>query len=215
MRAIAGDGGFGGNDGFHGIGSGASARRARPSVIGATCLALALLLPAGPALAQAINKNLVITDSTDPDTTANISHLNASNSGTGRTICRQGSNTVTFSAATTHPDFVRLVANKGRMDQRVFGNFPTLRVQAAGAVVYNIVLACSTAATWRSDVDQRPNVNSGSFRVDGQNCTGLNQAQVDYFRNTCAADVDNTTIQIQTEGTTILRVRLRGSGTAL
>lgn len=198
-------------------GRGGSGARAGASRFGVCIVALALLLAAAPAFAQAINKSVNITDSTEPDTTAVVNHTNAVNSGTGQTICRDPdvpANTVTFSMATTHPDFVRLARARSRMEQRQAGNLPTVRVIGAGARIFNVVQAC-IVATWRSDVDSRVNANTGSFRVDAQTCTGLSQIQIDYFRDTCAADVANQTIQLETEGTTILRVRLRGSGNAL
>jgi len=213
MRATGANGG----DGIGAVADASRGRRPGARRLGVCIVALALLLPAASAFAQAVNKSVNITDSTEPDTTAVVNHTNAINSGTGQTICRNPdvpANTVTFSMATTHPDFVRLARARSRMEQRQAGNLPTVRVIGAGARVFNVVQTC-IVATWRSDVDYRVNANTGSFRVDAQTCTGLTQVQIDYFRDTCAADVANETIQLETEGLTIQRVRLRGSGNAL
>ena len=79
-------------------------RAMRVNGCGVIVLSLALLLPAASALAQIVNKNFVITNPSDPDTTATVTHTGASNTGIGQTICRNGANTVTISVATTHPN---------------------------------------------------------------------------------------------------------------
>ena len=183
----------------------------RPAV---AMLALALLLPAAAARGQGVNRNFVITDSTDSDTTATANHSGASNSSTVQTICRNGSNTVAVSGATTHPDFIRLVKNTTKLGQTGLGNPVTMRVVGAGALVFNVVLTCITAEV-ETSVNNASNVSAGKFQMEAETCTGLIQARIDYLRDTCAADVENTTIRFTLDGTTIEKVRIKGAGTAL
>lgn len=179
---------------------------------GLVVLSLALLLPAAPSLAQVVNQNFVITDSTDPDTKATIVHTNATNSGTGQTVCRNGTSTVTISGATTHPEFVQFKKNTAKMDQKALGNFPTIRVVGAVGLVFNVVLTC-TSAEYKSSINNAPQVSAGKFEVRAEGCTGLTQARIDYLANTCAADTANTTIEFTIDGTTIESLRIRGAGT--
>lgn len=182
--------------------------------IGGAVLALALLLPAAPALAQVVNRNFNITDSTDADTTATANHSGASNSSTVQTICRDGANTVTVSGATTHPDFVRLVKNTTRLGQTGLGNPVTMRVIGAGAVVFNVVLTCITSEL-QTSVNNATNVSAGKFQVEAETCTGLNDQRINYLNDTCLADVANETIKFKLDGTTIEKLRIKGAGTAL
>lgn len=181
---------------------------------GAVVLWLALLLPAASALGQVPNGNVTITDSGEPDTTGAVNHTGASNSGTGQTICRDGSNTVTVSGATTHPESVRLGRNKSRLTQAALGNNPTVRVIGAGAQVFNVVVTCE-AAKFRNNVNYASNVRAGKFVVDAKNCTGLTEARATYLNDTCTADVDNKTIKFKVEGSTITKLKLQGKGFAL
>ena len=181
---------------------------------GAAFVLLALLLPAASAFGQVPNGNVTITDSGEPDTTGPTNHTGASNSGTGQTICRNGSNTVTVSVATTHPERVRLGKNKTQMQQRSLGNYPTVRVIGAGAQVFNVVLACE-AASYTSNVNLASSVRAGKFIVDGKNCTGLTEARATYLNDTCTADVGNTTIKFSIDVSTITKFKLQGKGSAL
>jgi hypothetical protein len=171
-------------------------------------VALALLLPAAAALAQVPNANFKITDLSEPDTTATVNHTGASNSGTGQTICRNGTSTVTVSVATTHPESVRLAKNTATMSQGTLGNFPAVRVVGAGAQVFNVVLACDSAS-FKSYINAEPFKNFGSFQVQGVNCTGLTEARANYLRDTCAIDVNNTTIQLTTDGAVVEKVSIK------
>jgi hypothetical protein len=178
---------------------------------GAAVLLLALWLPATSALAQVPNGNFTLADGGEPDTTGVVNHNGATNSGTAQTICRNGSNTVTVSGATTHPESVRLANNKSSMEQRSVGNFPTVRVIGAGAQVFNVVVACDSAA-YRSNVNYAPNVRAGKFSLDVKNCTGLTEARATYLNDTCTADVANTTIKFTIDVSTITKLKLQGKG---
>jgi hypothetical protein len=172
---------------------------------------LALLLPAAAALAQVPNTNFKITDLTDADTTCTLTHTGASNTGVGQTICRNGSNTVTVSVATTHPENVRLQKGTARMDQGTVGNLPTVRVVGTGAQVFNVVLTCSTA-TFKSFVNNAPFSNSGNFQVSGGNCSGLSDTRAAYLHDTCAADPTNTTITFTLNGAVVDKLAIKGRG---
>ena len=185
----------------------------RVNGLAAVIFSLGLLLPAASALGQVINRNFVITDATDADTTGAANFTAASNSATAQTICRNGSNTVTVSGATTHPEFVRLVRNTARLDQGGRGNLVTVRVIGAVGQVFNVVLVCEEAAI-RTFVNNAPNIGAGDFRLQAKNCTGLSDVRAAYLNDTCAADVDNTTLRMTIVGTTIERLRLRGRGNA-
>ena len=178
---------------------------------GAVVLSLALLLPAASALGQVIDRNFTITDSGEPDTTATVNHTGASNSGSGQTICRNGSNTVTVSGVTAHPEFVQLVKNTARMMQGGLVNRPTLRVIGAGAQIFNVVLICE-AAQFKSLVNAAASVNAGQFLVQGKNCTGLSETQATYLSDTCTADVDNQTLKYIIDGSLIRKLNLIGKG---
>jgi len=170
-----------------------------------------LLLSAASSLGQVVNENFIITDMAEPDTKGTANHTGASNSGTGQTTCRDGSNTVTVSGVTTHPEFVRLAKNSASMKQGSIGNLPTLRVIGAGAQVFNVVLTCGSAA-FESNVNNAPNVNIGVFQVQGANCSGLTEARASYLHDTCTADVDNKTIKISIDGAIIEKLTIRGKG---
>jgi hypothetical protein len=161
---------------------------------GVIVLSLALLLPAASSLAQIVNKNFVITDLSDPDTKATITHTGASNSGTGQTTCRNGSNTVTLSVATTHPEYLRFAKDTVTMSQGALGNYPTVRVVGAGAQAFNVVLTCQSAS-FRSYVNNEPFKNAGTFQVQAASCTGLTLVRATYLNDTCSADTTNTTLR--------------------
>ncbi len=186
-------------------------RAKRVSGYGAVVLSLALLLPAASALGQVVNKNFTITDTEEPDTTGTANHTGTSNSATGQTICRNGSNTVTVSGATTHPEFLRLIKNTAKLSQGGRGNLPTLRVIGAGGQVFNVVLTCD-AASFKSFVDNQPFTNTGSFQIQGENCSGLTEVRASYLNDTCAADVDNTSIQMTIVGAIIETLTIRAKG---
>ena len=183
-------------------------------VYGAVVLALALLLAPASALGQVINRNFTITDSTDSDTTAVVNHSGASNSGVAQTICRNGSNTVTISGTTTHPDSVRLVKNTTRMGQTGLGNPVTARVIGAGGLVFNVVLACITSEL-ETFVNNASNVSAGKFQLQLETCTGLTDPRITYLNDTCLADAANTNIKFTIDGTTLEKLRIKGAGTAL
>jgi hypothetical protein len=185
---------------------------------GAALLSLALLLPAASALGQIVNRNFTITDNTEPDTTGTAGHIGASNSGTGQTICRNGSDTVTVSGATSHPEYVKLANNDARLSQGnssnpTEDNFPTLRVIGAGAQAFDVVLACE-AARFTALTHGTVSVDTSRFEIRAKNCTGLTEMRVDYLNDTCAADANNTTIKLKTDGATISRLTLRAKGIA-
>jgi hypothetical protein len=184
----------------------------RSNGLRAGVLALALLLPATGSLAQVVNQNFTITDSTDTDTRDALVHTGATNSGTAQTICRNGTSTATVTVATTHPESVRFKKNTVKMEQKALGNDPTVRVQGAVGLVFNVLLTC-TSASYTSSVDNAPNVSAGKFDVRADGCTGLTQARADYLLATCAADTANTTIQFELDGTTVNKLRIRGAGT--
>jgi hypothetical protein len=178
---------------------------------GVVVLALALLLPAAAALAQVPNANYNITDLTESDTTGTVNHTGATNSGTGQTICRNATSTVTLSVATTHPESVRLMKNTASMSQGSAGNLPTVRAVGTGAQAFDVVLACASAS-FKSYVNAAPFKNIGNFQVSAANCTGLAEAQATYVRDTCAADVSNTTIRVTTNGAVIESFSIRAKG---
>ncbi len=174
-------------------------------------LSLALLLPAAPSLAQVVNQNFKIIDEVDPDTTAIGNFTGASTSGSGQTICRNVSDTVSLSIVTTHPEFVRLVKNTARLEQGGPGNLPTVRAVATGGQVFNVLLTCD-AASIKLNVNNSPSVSAGSFQLQGENCIGLSDLRATYLANTCAADVDNTTIKLSVVGSTIEKFKIKGAG---
>ncbi len=187
-------------------------RAKRVNGCGVVFLSLALLLPAASSLAQIVNKNLVITDLSEPDTTAAITHTGASNSGTGQTICRNGSNTVTISVATTHPEYLKFAKNTVTMTQSSLGNYPTVRVIGAGAQVFNVVLACESAS-FKSYVNNQPNMNAGTFQVQGASCTGLTLTRATYLNDTCTADVTNTTLKFSVVDAILESFAIKAKGT--
>jgi hypothetical protein len=189
-------------------------REMRVNGCGVVVLSLALLLPAASSLAQIVNTNFVITDQSDPDTKATVNHTGASNSGTGQTTCRNGSNTVTLSVATTHPEYLRFKSNTVTMSQGTLGNSPTVRVIGAGAQVFNVVLTC-TSASYRSYVNNEPWANSGTFQVQAASCTGLTSTQATYLNDTCTADVTNTTLRFSIVDTLLKIFAIKGKGSTV
>ena len=156
----------------------------------------------------------MITDQSDPDTTATVNHTGASNSGTGQTTCRNGSNTVTLSVTTTHPEYVRFKSNTVTMSQGTLGNYPTVRVIGAGAQVFNVVLACQSAS-FRSYVNNEPFTNSGTFQVQAASCTGLTLTQATYLNDTCTADVTNTTLRFSVVDTILEMFAIKAKGSTV
>ena len=189
-------------------------RALRVNGCGVVVLSLALLLPAASSVAQIVNKNVVITDQSDPDTKATVNHTGASNSGTGQTTCRNGSNTVTLSVATTHPESLRFTKNTVTMSQSNIGNFPTVRVVAAGALAFNVVLTCESAS-YRSFVTADPSKNSGTFQVQAASCTGLTRTRATSVTDTCTADTTNPTFTLSIVDAILERFAIKAKGTAL
>ena len=186
-------------------------RAMRVNGCGVVVLSLALLLPAASSLAQIVNKNFVITDLSDPDTTATVNHTGASNSGTGQTICRNGSNTVTLSVATTHPEYLRFARNTVTMSQGTLGNYPTVRAIGAGAQVFNVVLVCKSAS-FSSYVNNEPFKNTGTFQLQAANCTGLTLTWATYLNDTCTADATNSTLKFSVVDAILERFAVKARG---
>jgi len=188
----------------------------RFKAMGASALASTLALVAASAIADPLNLNFTLADDMDQTVTASAGHLGASNSATVRKICTNGNAVVTLSGATTHPTAVSIGEDHAQLRQRSKATqVPqiTVRAQATGPVVFNVVLACDKILV-QTKVLTSPVGFKGRFRLQAQQCTGLNSARVAHIEATCAASAGGKGAKIEFEGDTLDLIRVNGRGVA-
>jgi hypothetical protein len=142
----------------------------------------ALVFSAAGVSAQVIDSEFDVSDDKS-DSTAFIDAEGDDYEAQVTGVCTSGSGenieTVTVTVTSSHPDTVKISDKKAQVAQRNKSNpVSDVNVDFAGdgdPVDFNVDLTCTKKST--VDVSVQPSKNSGKFKADMQDCTGLNASQ--------------------------------------